>query len=255
MKKKRNKEKNRANGTHGTHRTAEKKTDIQPMSANPAADLEQSLKSRMDVMKYRAQIRDIRVSESKSGRSLIVTILPEGEIVSFGTITVDLSGIDSDAKWKRKKKTVYGNVNGLTPRVNPAFYQKLREEVNAALQELLVLDHQQFKKISMIAQGEFAKLLVAPPKDKTRIFREIFGTGIYERFTQQLGQRARQLYAKVAEKKSKLEEDVRLLTVGLEKSVWSQELREHLQEATRAEHWNYDVLSQVLDRMEAEASE
>ena len=104
------------------------------MSVNPAADLEQSLKSRMDVMKYRGQIRDIRVSESKSGRSLIVTILPEGEIVSFGTITVDLSGIDSAAKWKRKKKTVYGNVNGLTPRVNPAFYQKLREEVNAALQ-------------------------------------------------------------------------------------------------------------------------
>lgn len=128
-------------------------------------------------------------------------------------------------------------------------------EVNAALQELLVLDHQQFKKISMIAQGEFAKLLVAPPKDKTRIFREIFGTGIYERFTQQLGQRARQLYAKVAEKKSKLEEDVRLLTVGLEKSVWSQELREQLQEVTRAEHWNYDVLRVVLDRMESEASE
>ena len=134
MKKKRNKKNNRANEVHGTHGTAEEKTDKQPMSVNPAADLEQSLKSRMDVMKYRGQIRDIRVSESKSGRSLIVTILPEGEIVSFGTITVDLSGIDSAAKWKRKKKTVYGNVNGLTPRVNPAFYQKLREEVNAALQ-------------------------------------------------------------------------------------------------------------------------
>lgn len=104
------------------------------MSENPAADLGQSLKSRMDVMKYRGVIRDIQVSESKSGGSLIVTILPEGEIVSFGTLTVDLSGIDSDAKWKRKKKTVYGNVNGLTPRVDPAFYQKLREEVNAALQ-------------------------------------------------------------------------------------------------------------------------
>ena len=78
-------------------------------------------------------------------------------------------------------------------------------EVNAALQELLVLDYQQFKKISMIAQGEFAKLLVAPPKDKTRIFREIFGTGVYERFAQQLGQRARMLYGKVAEKKNKLE--------------------------------------------------
>ena len=134
MKKKRNKKNNRANEVHGTHGTVEEKTDKQPMSANPAADLEQSLKSKMDVMKFRGVIRDIRVSESKSGRSLIVTIIPEGEIVSFGTLTVDLSGVDNAAKWKRKKKTVYGNVNGLTPRVNPAFSQKLREEVNAVLQ-------------------------------------------------------------------------------------------------------------------------
>ena len=84
MKKKRNKKNNRANEVHGTHGTAEEKTDKQPMSVNPAADLEQSLKSRMDVMKYRGVIRDIQVSESKSGGSLIVTILPEGEIVSFG---------------------------------------------------------------------------------------------------------------------------------------------------------------------------
>ena len=67
-------------------------------------------------------------------------------------------------------------------------------EVNAALQELLVLDYQQFKKISMIAQGEFARMLVAPPKEKTRIFREIFGTGVYERFTTELGVRSRALY-------------------------------------------------------------
>ena len=128
-------------------------------------------------------------------------------------------------------------------------------EVSAALQELLVLDYQQFKKISMIAQGEFAKLLVAPPRDKTRIFREIFGTGIYERFAQQLGQRARQLYGKVAEKKSKLEEDVRLLTVGLEKSVWSPKQRELLAELTGAEHWNYEAVKELLAGMEAEASE
>lgn len=131
MKKKRNKETNKSNEAH---RNAERKADNQPMSANPAADLEQSLKSRMGSMRYRGLIRDIRVSESKSGRSLIVTILPEGEIVSFGRLTVDLSGVDNAAKWKRKKKTVYGNVNGLTPRVNLAFSQKLREEVNGALQ-------------------------------------------------------------------------------------------------------------------------
>ena len=135
MKKKSYKENNKKNTkVSTTHKTAEKRSENRPISPNPAADLEQSLKSKMDVMKFRGVIRDIRVSESKSGRSLIVTILPEGEIVSFGTLTVDLSGVDNAAKWKRKKKTVYGNVNGLTPRVNPAFSHKLREEGNAVLQ-------------------------------------------------------------------------------------------------------------------------
>lgn len=128
-------------------------------------------------------------------------------------------------------------------------------EVNGALQELLVLDYQQFKKISMIAQGEFAKLLVAPPKDKTRIFREIFGTGIYEKFTAGLGVRSRKLYAKVMEQKHKLEEDIRLLTVGLEKSVWSEGIRESLTALVEAEYWNYEELNALLDRMETEAGE
>ncbi len=127
-------------------------------------------------------------------------------------------------------------------------------EVNAALQELLVLDYQQFKKISMIAQGEFARLLVAPPKDKTRIFREIFGTGIYERFTANLGVRSRKLYAKVMEQKHKLEEDVRQLTFGLEKSSWQEERKQQLQELTVAENWNYERLQECLEQMEQEAS-
>lgn len=86
------------------------------------------------------------------------------------------------------------------------------KEVNAALSELLGVDLQQFKQLSMIAQGEFARLLTAPPKDKTKIFRELFGTGIYERFTFQLSKEAKKRYQKVAEQKAKLDEDLRLLT-------------------------------------------
>ena len=49
-------------------------------------------------------------------------------------------------------------------------------EVNRKLQEILVLDYRQFKQISMIAQGEFARFLTAPSAEKTKIFREIFDT-------------------------------------------------------------------------------
>ena len=134
MKKKKSKENKKVNRSAKGHKTADGKNVNLPMSSNPAADLEQSLTSKMDSLKYRSLIRDIQVSESKSGGSLIVTILPEGEFVSFGTLTVDLSGIDSAAKWRRKRKIIYGTVNGFCPRVNPAFSQKIRDEVNAALQ-------------------------------------------------------------------------------------------------------------------------
>lgn len=126
-------------------------------------------------------------------------------------------------------------------------------EVNAALKDLLVLDEQQFKRISMIAQGEFAKLLLAKPSEKTEIFRDIFGTSIYDRFSQELKGRARTAFGRVQEQKNKLQEDVRLLTEGLAESCWSQELKERLTEIVAGENWNYDQLSLCLRDMEQEA--
>lgn len=127
------------------------------------------------------------------------------------------------------------------------------KEVNAALQEILVLDYQQFKKISMIAQGEFARLLVASPKEKTAIFREIFGTGIYERFTQNLSVRARGLFQRISEQKHKLEEDIRLIGTDMDKSAWPEEMREQFHELTASEHWNYTQIAEYLAGMEQEA--
>ncbi len=116
------------------------------------------------------------------------------------------------------------------------------KEVNAKMQEILVLDYQQFKQITMIAQGEFARLLTAPPKDKTRIFRDIFGTGIYEQFTQALRAKSNELYGKVMEQRHKLEEDVRMLLVNRQ----GQEVTERLVELTESDNWNYDALDAEL---------
>lgn len=45
--------------------------------------------------------------------------------------------------------------------------------------EILGIDATQFKQISMIAQGEFLKLLLAKPGERVDIFRKIFDTFIY----------------------------------------------------------------------------
>ena len=51
--------------------------------------------------------------------------------------------------------------------------------VTKKCEEILGINSSQFKQISMIAQGEFLKLLLAKPGDRAEIFRKIFNTYIY----------------------------------------------------------------------------
>ena len=53
-------------------------------------------------------------------------------------------------------------------------------QVNKALAELIGLDYKQFRQVAMLSQGEFTKFLLADSKEKTAIFRKIFGTEFYD---------------------------------------------------------------------------
>lgn len=86
--------------------------------------------------------------------------------------------------------------------------------VNRKLQELLALDYSQFKQISMIAQGEFDKMLTAPSQEKTKIFRGIFGTEKYDLFTRLLKEKAAASYRKVSEYKNRMDEDLKIYAKG-----------------------------------------
>lgn len=141
------------------------------------------------------------------------------------------------------------------------------KEVNARLQDILALDYSQFKQISMIAQGEFARLLTAPPRDKTRIFRQIFDTGIYERFTAELGARAREYYQQVMQQRQVLGEQLKglfpVLREMLEEMKRQQETAlpeqgihaeiiggaQSLQELLSAEYPQYDAIEENLGRL------
>lgn len=54
------------------------------------------------------------------------------------------------------------------------------KEVNAAIRDIIGVDREQFSQISMIAQGDFLKLLLSNTKDRQVIFREIFKTANYQ---------------------------------------------------------------------------
>ena len=53
------------------------------------------------------------------------------------------------------------------------------KEVNAAIREIIGLDRGQFSQVSMIAQGDFLKLLLAGTRERQEIFRSIFNTNLY----------------------------------------------------------------------------
>ncbi len=51
-----------------------------------------------------------------------------------------------------------------------------KNEVDAAVREILGVDRNQFSQIAMIAQGDFLKLLLASTDERKEIFRHIFRT-------------------------------------------------------------------------------
>lgn len=65
-------------------------------------------------------------------------------------------------------------------------------EVTKAVRELVGLDRVQFSRVAMIAQGEFLQLLLAKTEERSKIFREIFRTGPYQKLQEALRAEAAQ---------------------------------------------------------------
>ncbi len=55
-----------------------------------------------------------------------------------------------------------------------------KREVDALLQEIIGVDRNQFLQISMIAQGDFTRLLLASTEERKAIFRKLFHTQRYQ---------------------------------------------------------------------------
>lgn len=118
-------------------------------------------------------------------------------------------------------------------------------EVTRRMQEILSLDYRQFKQVSMIAQGEFAKILTEKPDEKLRIFRELFGTSVLEQFTANLRTKSKNLYKEVMEYRHRMDEDVKML----------QEDTEEWRELVQCPDKNYDEIFRFLEHLQTEYKE
>lgn len=65
-----------------------------------------------------------------------------------------------------------------------------RTEVTTKVEELLHLTADQFMKIILLPQGQFQEFLKAKTPDKTAILRRIFGTELYDRVAERIGEYA-----------------------------------------------------------------
>lgn len=93
------------------------------------------------------------------------------------------------------------------------------KETTDKVKELLGIDFSQFKQIAMIAQGEFLNLLVAKSDERTKIFRNIFHTKIYDTITNLLKFEAK-----------KLSSNLKIINDRIERSINQADLEEQLKE-------------------------
>ena len=99
-------------------------------------------------------------------------------------------------------------------------------DVTQAIRDLIGLDRNQFCQIAMIAQGDFQRLLLAKTEDRSKIFRELFSTRLYQAF----------------------EDRVRAETAALKQQA--QEARRSVEQYLRGASWEDGPLGEELRRLQ-----
>lgn len=121
-------------------------------------------------------------------------------------------------------------------------------DINEKIVEIIGVDVGQFTQISMIAQGEFMKLLHAPSKERKEIFEKVFDTRIYRMIQQQLREQGKEVYGKLADNRKLWEHETAGVVCPLDSpSLEAWEQCKERQE-TQAEQM-LQVLEQILNEM------
>lgn len=100
-----------------------------------------------------------------------------------------------------------------------------KREINERIEQILGLDARQFMQTSMIAQGDFLKLLHAKSEERREIFSRLFDTGIYGKVQAELRRREKETYIALKEKENAIQEQM-LRIRWPEEYVRAEELKE-----------------------------
>ncbi|SEH80158.1 exonuclease SbcC [Halobacillus karajensis] len=108
------------------------------------------------------------------------------------------------------------------------------KEVNDYIEEILGLDYEQFRKMIMIPQGEFRKLISENSKEREEILQRIFKTEFFAQLTDYFKKQAKDLESEINQFEWKIEREK-------EKINWGEEADEELE---------FQELSKVRERLQ-----
>ena len=126
-------------------------------------------------------------------------------------------------------------------------------EVTKSIEDLLGIDKDQFARISMIAQGDFLKLLLAETKDRKNILSKIFHTGNYQKLEERLKEAEREAGKRHNNLRQKCLSDIENVDPSCDskiEAIWREEV---LQERKTTEETQ--ILMRQLIETDRQASE
>ncbi|MFC0523242.1 AAA family ATPase [Pontibacillus salicampi] len=101
------------------------------------------------------------------------------------------------------------------------------KEVNEAIEGMLHLDYEQFRKMIMIPQGEFRKLISENSKEREEILQKIFQTYVYEHMTGKLKEESKQLREQLESLSSQEEAEI-------DKLYWPEDQKQSISTSSKA---------------------
>lgn len=117
------------------------------------------------------------------------------------------------------------------------------KDVNTKITEILGVDREQFTQIAMLAQGDFARLLLAPTEERKKIFQKIFQTQKYQRLQELLREQTSALKVKTEAAKASILQYIGGIVCGDE-----DEEREAVEKAKRGDMPTDEVIA-LLERI------
>lgn len=141
------------------------------------------------------------------------------------------------------------------------------KDVEKKITEILGLDKDQFSQVSMIAQGDFRKLIKAKTEERIKIFREIFKTGRFERLQFMLSEEAKKVEKIYATSKTVLDQHIKramcsedstdylLLQKAKNGSLTTEETVALIEKITESDKSSHKAGSKKLEKLEEGISE